>query len=256
MFTWSLGCIGSLLPSLPPTQLDRPVGDHLVDVHVRLRARAGLPDVQRELGVQVAADDLVRDLTDQVGLPSGQPTGLAVDDRRGLLDVAVGVVDGLGHPVVADVEVDQRSLGLRAPVVVGRHLDLAERVALGTGSGGVQPDRQIQDLGRDLLSPVGRPSSGRPDRPVLRLPHGVLDLLDGVVQVGAGQILPGRLLGDRDRDRGRDLPAGCPPGAAATRPASRRPPARRPPRLRPGACRDTYPARSRRHDHAPSPSPG
>ena len=30
-------------------QLDAPVGDHLVDVHVRLGARAGLPHVQREL---------------------------------------------------------------------------------------------------------------------------------------------------------------------------------------------------------------
>jgi hypothetical protein len=139
---------GVLAAQPPADELDGPVRDHLVDVHVGLGARAGLPDVQREFAVQLAADDFAGDPADQVGLPSGQPPGAGVDDRGSLLDVAVGVVDGLGHAVVADIEVDQRPLCLRAPVVVGRDLHLAERVALGPGARGLQPDRHVVDLRR------------------------------------------------------------------------------------------------------------
>ena len=49
MLTWSLGCTGVLLPELAAQQLDRAVGDDLVDVHVGLGPRAGLPHVEREL---------------------------------------------------------------------------------------------------------------------------------------------------------------------------------------------------------------
>ena len=39
--------------------LDGAVGDYLIDIHVRLRARAGLKDHQREMIVQVTSDHLV-----------------------------------------------------------------------------------------------------------------------------------------------------------------------------------------------------
>src|ERR1700747_1005199 len=71
-----------------------------------------------------------------------EAAGSGSDERGGLLDVAVGVVDGLGHVVVADREVDQRALGLCTPVVLGRHLDLAQRVALGPFSRGAGADRR------------------------------------------------------------------------------------------------------------------
>jgi hypothetical protein len=65
-------------------------------------------------------------------------------DGGGLLHLPVGVVDRLGQPVVADREVDQRPLRLRAPVLVGRDLDGAHRVGLGPGAGG-QADRGGED---------------------------------------------------------------------------------------------------------------
>ncbi len=49
-------------------QFDGAVGDDLVDVHVGLRATAGLPDAQRELFVEFAGYDFVGGLDDQFGL--------------------------------------------------------------------------------------------------------------------------------------------------------------------------------------------
>ena len=54
-----VGVYRRLAPQLAAEQLDGAVRDDLVDVHVRLRARAGLPDVERELGVELPRDDLV-----------------------------------------------------------------------------------------------------------------------------------------------------------------------------------------------------
>ena len=45
---------------------DSPVADHLVDVHVGLGARAGLPNDQREMVVQLSRDNFVSDLSDQI----------------------------------------------------------------------------------------------------------------------------------------------------------------------------------------------
>jgi hypothetical protein len=57
------------------------------------------------------------------------------------------VIHLLRHPVVADVEVLQAALGLRAPVPVGGYLNLAQAVELPPHPGGIQADRQIEDLG-------------------------------------------------------------------------------------------------------------
>src|SRR5208282_2543076 len=62
-----------------------------------------------------------------------------------------GVIDLLRHPVMADVEVLETALGLRAPVPVGRHLNRAEAVKLLPHPGGIQADRQIKDLRRPLV---------------------------------------------------------------------------------------------------------
>ena len=45
--------------------LDGAIGDHLVDVHVGLRAAAGLPDAQREMIVELAGDHFVGGLHDE-----------------------------------------------------------------------------------------------------------------------------------------------------------------------------------------------
>jgi hypothetical protein len=107
MLTWSLGCTGRFVPSVPPRQLAGPVADDLVDVHVRLGAGPGLPYIERELRVEPARDHLVGGLDDGGGALGVEPAGVLVDQGGGLLDVAVGVVDRLRHAVVTDREVDQ-----------------------------------------------------------------------------------------------------------------------------------------------------
>jgi hypothetical protein len=47
---------------------------------------------------------------------------------------------------MADVEVLQAALSLRAPVPVGGHLDVAEAVEFPPHPGGVQSDGDVQDL--------------------------------------------------------------------------------------------------------------
>ena len=51
-----------------PRHLGGEVADHLIDVHVRLRATAGLPDAQRELIVVLACLDRLTGLFDQGNL--------------------------------------------------------------------------------------------------------------------------------------------------------------------------------------------
>jgi hypothetical protein len=53
-----------LLEPIAAEHLDGAVGDHLVGVHVGLGARAGLPDDEREMIVELAVDHLLRGLDD------------------------------------------------------------------------------------------------------------------------------------------------------------------------------------------------
>ena len=88
MFTWSLGCTGRLGAELAARHLDRPVRDDLVAVHVGLRARAGLPHVEREVVVQRAVDHLVRRGHDQVPDRGSSVPELHVGLSRRLLEDA------------------------------------------------------------------------------------------------------------------------------------------------------------------------
>src|SRR5262249_39695198 len=124
-----------------------------VDVHVRLGSGPGLPDIQGELAIEFAGDHLVSGSDDRSCALLLEPPRGAVDERGRLLDVAVGVVDGLGHMVVADREVDQRPLRLRPPVVLSRDLDLAKRVAL-------DPLTRRARANRDIAQPACRVGGG------------------------------------------------------------------------------------------------
>src|SRR6266571_3050613 len=73
-------------------------------------------------------------------------TGTGVHDSRRLLHIAVGVIDLLGHAVVADVEVLEAALGLGAPVPIGRNLNVAEAVELPPHPGGIEADGQVEYL--------------------------------------------------------------------------------------------------------------
>jgi len=69
-----------------------------------------------------------------------------VDHRCGLLDVSVGVVHLVRHAVVTDVEVNKASLRLSAPVTVRRDHHSAEAVELFAFAGGLEPNREFEDL--------------------------------------------------------------------------------------------------------------
>ena len=112
----------------------RPVGDDLVHVHVGLRARACLPDHEREAVVQLAGDDLPAHADDQVPLGLGQDARFTIGFGRGHLQVAEGVDHLDGHAAHgADGEVVAAALRLGAPVLVGGHGHFAERVLFDPG---------------------------------------------------------------------------------------------------------------------------
>src|SRR5262249_9809416 len=80
----------------------------------------GHPDVQRELVLVLAAQDLVADADDQVLLRVAEPAGLVVDQGGRLLDDRVGGDHFPGDEVIADVEMLQGPLRLRSREFVGR----------------------------------------------------------------------------------------------------------------------------------------
>ena len=107
------------------------VGDHLVDVHVGLRAGAGLPDPQREMIVEIPERDVARDGDDRAGAALVENAERTIHVRRRPFDDAERVDDRARHQFIADQEVAARALGLRAPVLVGNNVERTERVAFG-----------------------------------------------------------------------------------------------------------------------------
>ena len=110
--------------------LDRPVGDDLVGVHVGLGARPGLKYDQRKLVVELAVDDILSCMDDEFGLLLRQLPELEVRQRRAFFQEAERA-DHRPAPAVplgADREVEPGALGLRAPQVFRRHPNFAERV--------------------------------------------------------------------------------------------------------------------------------
>ena len=85
--------------------LARERGDHLVRVHVRGRARAGLEDVDRELVVELARGDPVAGCGDALGLLRVEEAELGVRARRGRLDASEPAGDGGRDRLAGDREV-------------------------------------------------------------------------------------------------------------------------------------------------------
>ena len=108
--------------------------DHLVDVHVRLGPRAGLPDPERELAGQGAGGDLVGGADDEVALVARQEAKVGIHLGGRVLEDPEGADDSGGHRVVAYREVVEAPLGLRAPVVVrqGPRSDPSSRTRFGS----------------------------------------------------------------------------------------------------------------------------
>ena len=106
------------------------LGDDLVGVHVRRRARTGLEDVDREVAVVLARGDLVRGGDDGVGQLAVEHAEFGVGARGGLLDPGQGLDVGALERLAGDREVLDGALGLRAVQGVRGDADLAHGVVL------------------------------------------------------------------------------------------------------------------------------
>ena len=108
-------------------ELDGAIGDHLIGVHVGLRARSGLEHHQRKLAVQLPVDHLLGRPDDQVDLVARQLAQFAVSQRGAFLEDAERA-DHRPAPAVAlhaDREVAMRPLRLCAPQMVRRNFDVS-----------------------------------------------------------------------------------------------------------------------------------
>ena len=111
-----------LAAALAGQDLVGAAGDHLVGVHVRLGARPGLPDDQRELAVEVAARDLARRLLDRLGELRRRgrrcrafTRAAACLTKPSAWTISTGICSRGPNGKLLD-----RALGLRAPISVGR----------------------------------------------------------------------------------------------------------------------------------------
>ena len=150
--TWSLGWMGFLgAEAVAAGQLDRPVGDHLVGVHVARGARAGLKDVDGKLVVELAVGhfaasgqqglDLCESEGGSTGVPAlacpspAEPAQVAVDAGRGPLHQPQGMDQLRRQRPAGNGEVLHGPLRLCAVVRLGGQADLAHRIAFGAELG-------------------------------------------------------------------------------------------------------------------------
>ena len=105
-----VGMDRALRAELAAIELDGAVGDHLVGVHIRLGAAAGLPDVEREVVVELARDHFLRRPGDELDLVLGQHPELTVGQGGGLLEDAESTDQRPRKMIVSNVEIAQRAL--------------------------------------------------------------------------------------------------------------------------------------------------
>ncbi len=130
-----VGMDGLLRTHHPAQHLDGAVRDDLVRIHVRLRARARLPDGEREMRVELAVDHFLRGSDDLLADILVEQAERHIGLGGGPLDDAERAHDGERLLLPADLEIGERTLRLGAPVFVGGDFDGTERVGLGAALG-------------------------------------------------------------------------------------------------------------------------
>ena len=108
--------------------LDGPVGDDLVGVHVGGGPRPRLEDIHGELAVQFTVNHLGGAGYDGLGDLCFQSAPAEVHERRRALHPAEGVDHPWGNRAAADGEVLHRALSLRPPQRLRRHFHLAHGI--------------------------------------------------------------------------------------------------------------------------------
>ncbi len=123
----------------------RAVGEHLVHVHVRLRAAARLPNDEGEFVVVLAGQNFVGRGDDGAALFRIERSKVEVDEGGGLFDERERVDQRARHALARDLEVRERALRLRAPQPVGGDVDGAEGVFLDANVGAAHRSTMLVD---------------------------------------------------------------------------------------------------------------
>ena len=121
---------------LSACERDRTVGNHLVGIHVRLRAGSGLENAQRKFAVELAVDHFLRGAGDKVHLVRGELSQHSIGNCGALLDHTERANDRSppAEAVERDREIDERALRLRAPQVIGGYRHFSQRILFDTHS--------------------------------------------------------------------------------------------------------------------------
>ncbi len=120
-----------------PVQLHRPIRDHLVGVHVGLRAGASLEYDQRKLGIPCAVDHFLCGAYNQLDFFERKLTQFAIGQRCAFLHDSECPDNGASpaKSVDANRKVFEGALGLRAPQVIGGYRNRSQRVVFPTNAG-------------------------------------------------------------------------------------------------------------------------
>jgi hypothetical protein len=121
-----------LAPQRRAGDLAAAVRDHLIHIHVELRAAARHPHVQREHFVMLAGENLVADLNDQIVVFLVEPLAGMVGIGGGFLQRGIAGDHFTGDQIFADAEVLKGALGLRTPEFVSRNIYFAEAICFFT----------------------------------------------------------------------------------------------------------------------------
>ena len=148
--------------------------DHLVRVHVRRGAGAGLEDVDRELVVELAVRDAVAGGGDPLGLVGVEQPELGVHARGGGLDPAEPARDRRGDRLAGDGEVGDRLAGLAAPELVRCRSGVSHARRL--AADGAALEASCRPSVASASRAAGRAARRRALGGVDRLPAGVLDV--------------------------------------------------------------------------------
>ena len=117
-----------LAPERRAGELAAAVGNHLIHVHVELRAASRHPDMQRKHVLMLAGEDLVTGLNDQLVPLVVEPPAGVVGIGGGFLQSGVRGNHLARDQILPDAEMFERTLRLRAPQLVARHVDFTEAV--------------------------------------------------------------------------------------------------------------------------------
>ncbi len=124
-----VGMHGLLAAKRAAEHFTGPVGDDLIGVHVGLGAGTGLPDGEGKVRVPATLHDFLCGRCQRLRNGWFQLAKLAVAACGAVFDDAERVYQGGRHGFAADGEMADGALGLRAPVAVRCHLNVAESVA-------------------------------------------------------------------------------------------------------------------------------